>query len=100
MIYYKDKCICDPYAATFEQGLNFLVELHENHKEKYSSIAGARSALSALLPLHERQTFGKDPLVTRSLRFMFRLRPVLPTKTVVYDRYIILGYMESLPPNN
>ena len=73
-----------PYEATREEGVEFLVYLHVELEEKYPSVAGARSALSAIFPLKEGHTFGEDPTVSRVLRGMFKLRPSLPKHTVIY----------------
>ena len=45
-------------------------------------------------------TFGKDPLVGRTIKGMFRERPSLPRHTVVFDTDVILKYINSLPPND
>lgn len=91
----------DPYKASHEDGLEFLVYLHKVANEKYPSVASARSAISAILPVtQDGKTFGKDPVVSRALKGMFRLRPSLPRYTVIYDVDIVLKYITSLPPNN
>ena len=87
----------DPYSATFEQGSEFLVYLHNDIKAKYSTVAAARSALSAILPLQQGNTFGKDPIVNRVLKGMFRERPSLPKH--MYDTIAVLRYIRSFPTN-
>ena len=103
--YFKKWCAycehqnIDRSKATFSMEIEFLVHLFKNLDEKYSSIAGARSMLSAVLPLRSGVTFGKDPSVSKVLKGIFRSRPKLPRRVVVYDPNVILQYMCSLPPN-
>ena len=89
----------EPYSASFNDGIEFLVELHHNKEAKYDTVAGARSALSAILQPNNGTSFGKDPIVSRTLKGMFKLRPRLPKHTVVYDTDEVLQHMNSLPSN-
>ena len=77
-----------------------MVYLHDIKHEKYPSVAGARSALSAFLPEREGVSFGKNAIVSRTLKGIFRARPSLPKHTMVYDTNIILKYMAWLAPND
>ena len=45
-------------------------------------------------------SFGKDPLVSRLIRGVFKCRPSLPKHTVIYDTNVVLEYIERLPHNN
>ena len=86
----------NPYEASFDSALEFLVVLH-NKGAKYGSVAGARSALSSIIPTKNNITFGKDDTVSRALKGMFKIRPRLPRYVVVYDTDDVLDYMVSLP---
>ena len=97
LVYCKEHSI-EPYAAKFSQGAEFLAQLYEGNA-KYGAIATARSALSAILPSYNGISFGKDPLVSRLIKGVFKRRPSLPKYTVIYDTNIVLCYMKSLPPN-
>ena len=90
----------EPSKGTFAQALDFLVGLFEGKEASYSVVATARSALSSILPVAgDGATFGEDPLVSRTLKGMFKERPQLPRKVVIYDPDIVLDFMRSLPEN-
>ena len=89
----------DPYTASFEQGAEFLGKLFHTSQANYGTVATARSMLSAILPERGGITFGKDQMISRLLKGIFRKRPSLPKHTVVYDTNIVLHYIESLPVN-
>ena len=88
-----------PLEASVKQGIEFLIYLHDVKKENYSLIAGARSALSAILPVRNGLTFGKEPTVGRILKGIFKLRPSLPKHVVIYDTNIVIDYIADLPSN-
>ena len=98
--YCKLNNISDPYKATFEQGTDFLAHLFYNKKYPYGTIAVARSALSAILPLVEGTRFGDHPLVSKVMKGIFKEKPSLPRYTVTYDSDILLKYLNSLPTNS
>ena len=87
----------DPHLPTFDQALEFLVWLHDVQKAKYSTIASARSTMSAFTPTQQEVTFSKHPLVSKVIRGMFRERPRIPKKVVIYDTDKVLQYFDSLP---
>ena len=87
-----------PYAASFENGAEFLAHMYTSDA-RYSTIASARSMLSSLLPMRQGTTFGKDELISRILKGIFRSLPSLPKRTVIYDTDKVLGYINSLPCN-
>ena len=89
----------DPTKVDFRMGLEFLIYLHDTKQEKFGSIAVARSAISALAPLENNCSFGKDPNISRIIKGMFRERPSLPRKVAIYDAAIVIRYMLSLPDN-
>ena len=88
-----------PYSANFDQGAEFLAHLY-NSDAQYGTVTTARSMLSSILPEKQGTSFGKDPLVSRILKGIFKTRPSLPKHTVIYDTNVILLYIRSLPPNN
>ena len=94
------KGILDPYMASYNQAMSFLPDMFYEKKGKYGTIAVVRSALSAILPKINSQTFGKDERVSRMIKGIFKLHPSLPKYIVTYDPDIILQYMDSLPANN
>ena len=96
--YCSMKGISDPYIASYDQAMSFLPNMFYEKKGKYGTITVAHSALSAILPEINWQTFGKDERVSRMIKRIFKLCPSLPI--VTYDPDIILQYMDSLPANN
>ena len=93
--------IGNPYTASFEQGTDFLADLFHSSDSSYGVIAAARSALSAILPMRDGTPFGKHPLVSRTLKGIFKSRPVFPksSRIITFDTNILLAYMDSLPTN-
>ena len=64
--------------ASYDQTMSFLSNMFYEEKGKYGTIAVAGSALSAILPKINGQTFGKDDHVSRMIKGIFKLRPSLP----------------------
>ena len=87
-----------PFEASFEEGTNFIEHLY-NEGHKYGYIAAARSALSAILPKVNNETFGKSDSVSRMIKGIFKMRPTLPRYTAIYDASLVLAYIEKLPEN-
>ena len=56
--------------------------------------------MSALTPMQHGVTFGKDPLVSRVVKGMFRERPRISRKLVVYDTNQVIQYFSSMPNNS
>lgn len=77
-----------------ELGIEFLTHLFVKKKLGYSAVNSARSALSTIMVPQNNTTFGKQPLVKRLLKGMFRIRPALPRYTVTYDVAIVLNYLK------
>ena len=71
--------------------IDFLTYLFRVKKLGYSAVNTARSALSTIITTGNDFTFGKQPLVCRLLKGMFRERPSLPRYTVTYDANIVLN---------
>ena len=87
-----------PHQASFDQGVEFLGELF-SQGANYSTLATARSALSAVLPQRNGVSFGQYPLTTRVLKGAFKQRPMLPKHTEIYDTNVLLNYIRVLPEN-
>ena len=81
-----------------KEGADFLSHLCERG-EKYGYIAGARSALSSILPVVRGFTFGKHEVVSRLLRGAFKVRPSFPKNVVTWDPHIVLEWMVKLGRN-
>ena len=86
--------------TSYDQVISFLSNMFYEEKGKYGTIAVACSALSAILPKINGQTFGKDERVSKMIKGIFKFHPSLPKCIVTYDPDIILQYMDSLPANN
>ena len=59
-----------------------------------------RSVLSAIFLLKEGNTFGECQNVRKMLKGIFKLRPIFPKYTVIYDPDIILTYMDTVTNNS
>ena len=77
-------------------GIDFLTFLFRSKNLGYSAVNTARSALSTIIITGNLETFGKQPLVSRLLKGMFRERPSLPRYTVTYDVNIVLKYLKTI----
>ena len=86
--------------ASYNQTMSLLSGMFYEKKGKYGTIAVVRSALSAILPKINGQTFGKDERVSRMIKGIFKLHPSLPKYIVTYDPDVILQHIDSLPANN
>ena len=62
----------------------------------YSLEEAARSALSSVLIIDNRTSFGKHPLVQQFIKGIFNLRSAVPRQFVVWDPNIVLGYLSNL----
>jgi len=87
----------DPLNAPVAAGVEFLSDLFHDTNVQYSALNTARSALSTVIPEKDGLTFGKQPIVKRLMKGIFKERPSLPKYTIVYDVDIVLNYMISLP---
>ena len=99
LIKWLEYCHCksiDPYEHNIVDGVNFLAKLFTESTRKYSTINTARSALSCIMEPMHGLTFGKQPIVKRFMRGVFKLRPNLPRYLYTYDVNIVLKYLESL----
>ena len=82
----------DPFRASHEQGVKFIVQLFKATTLGYSAMGTIRSALSSVLPLENGTKFGKNPMVSRLLKGIFRQRPALPKSTVLWDVDIVFHH--------
>ena len=89
----------DTSSINFDKGLQFLVWLYEEEGATHGVVAASRSVRSAIAPEQYGTTFGKDPLVSKVVKGMFKERPQLRRKLVVYDTDIVIKYMAVLPNN-
>ena len=62
----------------------------------YSAFNTARSALSTIIPEKEGLAFGKQPVVKRLLKGIFRERPTLPRYTKTFNVDTNLSYLLTL----
>ena len=62
----------------------------------YSALNTACSALSSILVLGNGKEFGEHPLVTRFMKGIFELRPVLPKYSEIWDVNVVLNYLKTI----
>lgn len=87
----------DPFGASISDGVEFLAHLFHNSTLEYSALNTARSALSTIIPEQNGLTFGKQPIVKRLLKGIFRERPTLPKYTITFDVDKVFHHLLSLP---
>ena len=75
----------NPFNATINDGAEFLTQYFLSSECEYSVINTARSALSLIFPSENGLAFGKQPIIQRLLKGMFKERPTFPRYTVTYD---------------
>ena len=75
-VLYCNSAGCDPLSAPLYVGINYLSDLAG--KVGYSAVNTARSALSSVITLRDRSSFGKHPTVKRLLKGIFEGKPSLP----------------------
>ena len=63
----------------------------------YSSINTARSAVSSF-SLHRKVPLGSNPLVSRYMKGVFNLRPVIPKISVTWDTAKVLNFLKTWHP--
>ena len=86
------------FKASIVQGIEFLTKLYHDSNGGYSTINTARSALSLILAPVDGYTFGKQPLVQRFMRGIFKLRQSLPRYNSCFDAGHVLRYLQSMEP--
>ena len=69
----------DMYNATINQGIDFLTFLFKSKNLVYSALNTARSALSLFIGKNYNiGTFGKQDIVSKLLKGMFRTQTIIP----------------------
>jgi len=86
--------------ATVQVGAEFLAKLFKENTIGYSAINTARSALSAIITPINGIPFGRQPLIQRLMRGVFKQRPSLPKYTVTFDVKTMFDFIESLDIDN
>jgi len=84
------------HRATVSQGLQFVTQLLSAGKS-YSSINGARSALSAFIPADGQVTFGQQPLVSKFVKGVANLRPPMAKYACMWEAKTVLDKLRALP---
>ena len=82
--------------ATINDGAEFLTQYFLCSECEYSVINTARSALSSIFPSENGLTFGKQPIIQRLLKGMFKERPIFPRYTVTCDVKPVFNFIKSL----
>ena len=85
----------DMKNVTVNDGIEFLAFLFYERNLGYSAVNTARSALSQIIKTDNSLTFGKQDLVSKFLKGVFRLRPSLPKYSITYDPDIVLKYLSK-----
>ena len=86
----------NPFNATINDGAEFLTQYFLCSECEYSVINTARSALSSIFPSENGLTFGKQPIIQRLLKGMFKERPTFPRYTVICDVKPVFDFIKSL----
>ena len=86
----------DPLSPPIVQVADFLTDMFENGKE-YSTINVARPALSAIGIKHEGTLIGSHPIICRLLKGIFNKKPPRVKYKSVWDKDIVLKYMQAMP---
>ena len=84
--------------ATTNDGLQFLTQVFQRGR-MYSTVAAARSALSAIMPSVNGTPFGELPIVSKFLKGVSNLRPPLPKYTMVWHVNTVLNTFRALEDN-
>lgn len=84
--------------ATTKDGLKYLTQVFNNGRH-YHTVAAARSALSSIIPSTNGILFGEQPLVTKFVKGVSKLRPPFPKYSSVWDAGKVLDFFRSLPDN-
>lgn len=85
----------DPFVGDVSVILLFMQDEFQNKMAKYGTLNQHRSALSLIFTGET----GKDILIRRFLKGVFRLRPPKPRYNVTWDPRIVINYIDSLGSN-
>jgi hypothetical protein len=81
--------------------LSFLAGLFKKGScSCYSAINSCRSALSFLLPTIEGYWFGSQPIVSRLIKGIGKIRPPRPKYEETWDVSNVLNFLNDLPDND
>lgn len=86
----------DPYFPSVESVLKHLTARY-HAGVGYSSINTSRSAISLLSPRLDRP-LGQDPLVSRFVKGIGKIKPPAPKYNCTWDPQLVLDYLETLEP--
>ncbi|KAJ3622086.1 hypothetical protein MTP99_002615 [Tenebrio molitor] len=86
----------NPFEAKPEDVILFLQELLDSGSHKYGTFGSHRAALSLLLP----GNIGADPVLSRFLKGVSRIRPPAPRYTVTWDPSPVLRFLEQMDTPN
>lgn len=81
------------FNASALQVISFLNSLLLAEEVNYGSLNTHRSALSLILT----EDIGKDPLLKRFIKGVFRLRPPKPRYDTTWDPKVLLDYLKNWP---
>ena len=81
--------------ASPNDALKYLTQVFNNGR-RHSTVAAARSALSAILPPQNGVPFGDLPIVSKFVKGVANLRPPLPKYTSVWHVNIVLNMFRSM----
>ena len=84
--------------ASPNDALKYLTQVFNNGR-RHSTVAAARSALSAIMPPQNGVPFGDLPVVSRFVKGVANLRPPLPKYTSVWHVNTILNTFRSMEVN-
>ena len=85
--------------ASTNDGLQYLTEVYTKGRQ-YHTVAAARSALSAIMPLENGIPFGERTLVTKFVKGVANLRPPLPKYSCIWDVKLVLNHFRSQADND
>ncbi|CAH1380822.1 unnamed protein product, partial [Tenebrio molitor] len=86
----------NPFEAKPEDVILFHQELLDSGSHKYGTFGSLRAALSLLLP----GNIGADPMLSRFLKGVSRIRPPAPRYTVTWDPSPVLRFLEQMDTPN
>ena len=98
-IEYCSQNSINPFNATTYDGLSFLTSMFQLGNG-YSSFNSARSALSALLPVSDGVSFGRQHFMSKFCRGVFQLQPSLPRYAFTWNIKKLFNYYRSPGENS
>ena len=91
-----DKQQVDPIHPSIVKVVDFLSDLFQSGLQ-YSTLNSYRSAISSTIPPVDASPVGKHPLVGKSLKGAFNVRPPQPKCPHTWDFALVTKYLENLP---